>query len=255
MRHRYGTDNIHIRKNVICARLLLNGIDDFHMVVEVIDRIEELSADPPEGNYVVIDVFRFSTTAIYMIHSGVKEIHPFQDIKDALKFKASKEDVTLFGEHNGEVPTGFDHNNSPSNVRSMHLKDAITGIRTTNGTRAIEAVGDKQCVLIGSIVNAHAISSTLSELEGDHYLLAVGRSGDVAIEDKVCAEMIKEYLNGELTEIQIQQYIDDLSECDGANTLRARNQEDDLELALEVNALDTVPEVDDGVIKPHCGSS
>jgi len=128
---------------------------------------------------IILDVFRTSSTIIVALATGAKEVIPLNDIPNLNKI--NRNDFLLAGEHKQRKIKGFDFDNSPYEVLNADLDGKTLLLLTTNGTKAI--VNEGPCY-IGSFLNI----SEVKNLDAVPY--PVGRMGEPAIEDDLCASSI-----------------------------------------------------------------
>lgn len=130
----------------------------------------EVAVLPSEGLaieadcYVVIDVLRATTTIATLFGQGLRGLLALDDIDEA-RSRAKADSRLLFGEVHGLRPEGFDFGNSPVEAKraGVHGREAV--LFTTNGTRALCALGAHGVVLAGAIANREAIAGAVSKYE------------------------------------------------------------------------------------------
>ena len=128
---------------------------------------------------IILDVFRTSSTIIVALASGAKEVIPLDSMPNLDKI--NRENCLLAGEYKQRKIKGFDFDNSPSEVLNADLRGKTLMLLTTNGTKAI--LTEKQCY-IGGFLNIGEVK----RLDAMPY--PVGRMGEPAIEDDLCASSI-----------------------------------------------------------------
>ncbi len=140
------------------------------------------------GAVVVIDVLRASTTIVYSLAAGAKEVIPCLDVAEARRVAANLPAGTkvLAGERGCLKVEGFDLGNSPLE----HTPEAVAGktvvISTTNGTRALDVCRQAAHVFIGAFANLAAIVGRL-RAETSVHLLCAGCEGQPTREDVLFA--------------------------------------------------------------------
>jgi len=144
---------------------------------------------------VVIDVLRASTTIIYALEAGAKEVVPCLQVSDAL---AAAEQMpagqfVLGGERGGLPIDGFHLGNSPEDYSPEQVRGKTVLFTTTNGTRAMLYARAAAEVLIAGFVNASAVVRALSHCEQIHILCA-GTGGQISQDDVLLAGMLVERL-------------------------------------------------------------
>ena len=144
---------------------------------------------------VVIDVLRASTTIIYALEAGAKEVVPCLEVSDAL---AAAEHIpagqfVLGGERGGLPIKGFRLGNSPEDYSPEQVRGKTVIFTTTNGTRAMLHAQAAAEVLIAGFVNASAVVRALLHCEQIHILCA-GTGGQISEDDVLLAGMLVERL-------------------------------------------------------------
>jgi 2-phosphosulfolactate phosphatase len=141
------------------------------------------------GTAVVIDVLRATTTIVYALEAGAKEVLPCREIEEAraLAKKFPREEILLGGERMGKPIADFDLGNSPEEYLSYDVEDKTIIFTTTNGTRALLATGPASRVAVGGFVNAGAISRWVGAAPGRAWLVCAGEGGRFCLEDAACA--------------------------------------------------------------------
>jgi 2-phosphosulfolactate phosphatase len=155
-----------------------------------VDRLEEIPEPVPTGEFVVVDVIISSTSIVRLLEEGAEYVKPFGDPDAALEFKTATDDALLVGEDGGGPIDGFDLSPLPSIISDADVADRPVGIRTSNGTRAMDRIGHTEGLLVGSTVNAAAVASELTSRATDSLIVAAGRQGEPTPEDTVGAELI-----------------------------------------------------------------
>lgn len=145
---------------------------------------------------VVIDCLRASSTIVTALACGLRAVVPTLSEKPIRRANA----VTA-GERNGRKLPGFDHGNSPLEIRTHDHRGKTLYLSTTNGTPCIEmAAHGAAAVLIGCLLNARAVARASARLarERGHgiTLVAAGRRGESAVEDVLGAGEIARRIDG-----------------------------------------------------------
>jgi 2-phosphosulfolactate phosphatase len=146
---------------------------------------------------VVIDVLRASTTIVYALAAGAKEVIPCLEVPDAVavakRFRESSEPYVIGGERGGSPIEGFDLGNSPDEYTSDQVGGKSVVFTTTNGTRAMLSVRSAKEILIAAFVNASAVARELIGKDRIHILCA-GTDGHISDDDVLLAGMLVERL-------------------------------------------------------------
>jgi 2-phosphosulfolactate phosphatase len=147
------------------------------------------------GTAVVIDVLRASTSIVYALEAGAKEIIPCQEVDEARQKAAQfpAGEVLLVGERAGLPIDGFDLSNSPSECTPQLVAGKTIVLTTTNGTRAVLAARHARRVLIGAFVNATAVYEQLL-MEDQVHLICSGTDGQYGEDDVLLAGLLVERL-------------------------------------------------------------
>lgn len=214
-----------------------------------VDRLEDLPEEPPAATYVVIDVIISSTSIVQLLESGAAFVRPFRTIDAALSFKQDHDDAVLVGEEGGGAIDGFDLSPLPSILSQADLDGRPVGIRTSNGTRAIDSLGDRD-VLVGTTINAAAVADELRTREGDIWLVAAGRRGSPTPEDTAGARLIEAAYEGNLTSETCEKLFEDVRTSTTADWLRSIGYEHEVDALQSVDASEVVPRLQDGVLVP-----
>lgn len=212
--------------------------------VELVERLEDLPEEPPDAEYVVVDVITSTTTVVYLLDSGARSVVPFADRDAALEF-GERDDALVLGEEGGLPVDGFDGVPMPSVVDDLDVEGRDVGLYTTNGTRAVDRVGRSEGVYAASTVNAAAVADELRG--GDEvWLVAAGRMSTPAPEDTAGARLIRMHLDGGPAEDDLVELRRSIEESSTAEWIRDLGLGDDLEIVYDFDSTETVPKLEDG---------
>jgi 2-phosphosulfolactate phosphatase len=217
------------------------------MELHTVDRIEELPESVPDATFVVVDVITASTSIITLFEAGARYVRPFADVERARAFGREHPDAVLVGEDGGKPLEGFDHVPLPTRLRQADLAGRPVGIRTTNGTRAVDRL-DQGEVLVGSTVNAAAVADRLRERGGECWLVGAGTSGTLAPEDVAGVELIAAHCRGGATDTDQRRLRSEIDESAPATWLRGLELGREIEHVLEFDSSTVVPRLEDGVL-------
>lgn len=212
---------------------------------------------------VVIDVLRATTTIVHALAAGATEVAPFRDVEDAKRLAEElRERVVLGGERGGVPIPGFDLGNSPAEYTRDRVGGKTVVFTTTNGTRALERCTFARRVLIGAFAN---FSAVCRELIGDREIAIVcaGTDGHVTREDTLLAgaivtDLVQEkpsplndqaLLTADAWQTAVRLMTDRplgmmLRDSRGGRNLIDTGQENDIDLAAQIDKFDIVPELD-----------
>lgn len=157
------------------------------------------SLAPPDaladGVAVVIDVLRATTTIVYALEAGAREVLPCLEIDEARRLAASlpPNQALLGGERKGRRIDGFDLGNSPNEYTPQRVGGKRVVLTTTNGTRAILQCGGARRVLVAAFANVGAICAALLGQPRIH-LVCAGTDGEYSRDDVLLAGLIVERL-------------------------------------------------------------
>ncbi len=154
---------------------------------------------------IVIDVLRATSTMVFALENGCKEIIAVSTPEEALTLKKQlRTKAILGGERNKQKLPGFDFGNSPREYSLEKILNKVLIFTTTNGTALINLCIYSKDTIIGSFMNA---SSVVRYLKGkSHVVLAcAGTKGDFSLEDYLLAGYMsllisKEYPNSSVCE-------------------------------------------------------
>jgi len=213
---------------------------------------------------VAIDVIRATTTATTAISLG-RRVFPAQTVDDAVQIASTLQRPLLAGELGGNMPVGFDVNNSPAQIAQRNdLYRPIVLVSSSGTQLLLKAVG-AEAVYIACFRN---VSAVVRHLSGRHRRIAVlgaGTRGQFRREDQMACAWIAEQLvaSGYFPETEeTSSYItrwsgrspDEARYGRSADYLRRSGQVQDLEFVLShIDDLDTVPSLIDGELIPVMG--
>jgi len=161
-------------------------------------------AQQASGLTVIIDVFRAFSTACYAFDRGAKKIIPVGEIEVAYALKKENPEFILVGERLEKMPEGFDFGNSPSRLGVDELKGKTIVHTTSSGTQGIVNAKGADEIITGSFVNAGAIVNYIKSKNPETVsLVCMGYACEFPTdEDTLCAEYIKNELEGEPNNFQ-----------------------------------------------------
>ena len=163
-------------------------------------RIEHLieGAKVAKGLVVIIDVFRATTTAAYVMNNGAEKIIPVNSLEQAFEMKRRNPDYILMGERNGLKVKGFDYGNSPFEIINIDFASKTVIMTTSAGTKGIVYAKDANEIILGSFVSANSVVNYIKDENPEIVtLVALGEAGiESTDEDELCAKYIKNLLEG-----------------------------------------------------------
>ena len=215
---------------------------------------------------VVIDVLRATTTIIHALAAGAKEVVPLLEVEEAQELaRKLAPSAVLGGERGGKRIAGFDLGNSPLEYTPVIVGGKTLVFTTTNGTRAMLRCRQARRILIAGFVNFSAVCRELAE-EDVIEIVCAGTDGQVTREDTLLAGAIVEdcrrsqnegWICNDQAEIAADAWRTAVGTLSGRNPLAAalresrggRNlieigQENDIDIAAQIDRFDIVPELD-----------
>jgi 2-phosphosulfolactate phosphatase len=210
---------------------------------------------------VAVDVIRTTTTAITSVACG-RRCFPAASLEMALSISHSLKNPLLGGELGGNMPFGFEIQNSPSQLMKRFDIERPLILLSTSGTRLIQIYSDTEKVYLGSLRNYKALINHLALHHSNIALIGAGTREEFREEDQLCCSWIAKGLiensfipeNNETEEI-IRRWEncseDIITTGKSAEYLRSSGQEEDLQFILNhINDLDNVYKlVNDEVIE------
>ena len=153
---------------------------------------------------VVFDILRATSTFITALHQGAKEIIPVSEIAEAVARRKNDANILLAGERDGRRiraaqsgGTDFNFGNSPREFTPECVREKTIVSTTTNGTRALRAGANAECVLAAAFLN---LAATANFLRAKNFstvrLVCAGTGEGVALEDVLAAGALVELLVG-----------------------------------------------------------
>lgn len=158
------------------------------MNLDVLFLPAELPArERPERIAAVVDVIRATTTIVMAFRHGCRSIRPVAGVEEARAARADHPDALLAGEQGGERIAGFDIGNSPREFMAGLAAGRDVILNTSNGTKALRAVGTGRRVAIAALLNRTAVADWLVGQAQDALIVCSGYEGIFSLEDAVCA--------------------------------------------------------------------
>ena len=223
---------------------------------------------------VVIDVLRATTTIVHALAAGAVEVIPCLEIDEALRIAGESVATSIRGgERGGRKIEVFDLGNSPLDYTPAKVGGRSVVFTTTNGTRALMRCRSARRVLIGAFVNFSAVCRALAE-EDVIEIVCAGTDGHVTREDTLLAGAIVDELSrgidsrtlprgeggvqiNDQAEIAADAWRSAIGDLTGQSPLstamrRSRGgrnlieigQENDIDIAAQIDKFDIVPELD-----------
>ncbi|WP_378953658.1 2-phosphosulfolactate phosphatase [Pelosinus sp. sgz500959] len=211
---------------------------------------------------IVLDIFRATTSIVTSLANGCAAMIPVLSTEDASTMASQMGAVLFAGERQSIKIDGYHFGNSPFEFSEDKVKDQKIVMTTTNGTIAIKATDGAYRTLIGSFLNAKAVSRQAKKDGKDILIVCAGTDGLFSLEDALCAGLLVQLLteDGEifLTDsaygalLMYNEAKDNLVETGvksrNGKRLYDLNRMDDVEYCFQTDILDIVPEYVEGKI-------
>jgi 2-phosphosulfolactate phosphatase len=223
----------------------------------VIDCFPESALRYGDGWAVVaIDVIRATTTAATAVALG-RRCFPVPSLEAALPLAAELESPLLVGELGGNMPYGFDLNNSPTVIAQLADVSRPMILLTTSGTELIHLAKGADAVYAACLRNISAQAEHLARSHERVGLIGAGSRGQFREEDQIACAWIAERLLSagyeaadERTSALVDRWsgasVQAIETSESADYLRRSGQLHDLDFVLaHVDDLDAVFRLDD----------
>jgi 2-phosphosulfolactate phosphatase len=208
-----------------------------------------------------VDVFR-ATTVVCTVGALGRCCHVARDLGEALLLADALPNALLSGEQNGNVPKGFDVDNSPVAHINRTDWDRPLVVLSSSGTPLLRKATSAEIVCAASLRNLSAQIRHLLTLGLDVALVAAGTRGERRIEDDIVCARIGAALiaGGYVTDRPSREIIDQLEDVrvdmcasgSSARFLRATGRQLDIDFVLShVDDLDIVFEVKGTSVLPQ----
>lgn len=139
---------------------------------------------------VIVDVLRASSTIVTALASGAQAVMPLRNVEEARRMKRANPEYVLAGERGGLRPRGFDLGNSPLEYTRERVENKGILLTTSSGTQALAAAKEAPVTVVGSFLNAAAVSYVVKQLSKEKELgitIALsGKRGKFSLEDFLC---------------------------------------------------------------------
>ncbi len=127
-------------------------------------RVNWLEASSARGVVIVIDVMRAFSVAAYAFAGGVQAIWLVRTVEEALALRERVPQALLAGEVGGRLISGFDFNNSPSQMAAADVRNRLLIQRTGAGTQGAVTATQADSLLVCSLANARATATYARQL-------------------------------------------------------------------------------------------
>ncbi len=240
------------------------------MRLDVLFLPAELPArEHPQQIAAVVDVIRATTTIVTAFQHGCRSIQPVAGVEEAQAARTARPAAILAGEKGGKRLPGFDMGNSPREFMAGQAAGRDVILNTSNGTKALRAVGAGRRVAIAAFLNRAAVADWLVGQESDALIVCSGFEGIFSLEDAVCAGGVVDRAverdsslvlgdGAEACRLLWAHYRQDLAGLlpwtGWGSHIVAIGLGPDLEICARLDVTEAVPVMTDGLIRPemHC---
>jgi 2-phosphosulfolactate phosphatase len=166
------------------------------MQVQFFSTSREIKKQPlASASVAVIDVLRATTTMTAALAAGARGVVPCGSVRAARAWAARAvrrgERALLAGERGGVRLPGFDLGNSPLEFTRARVAGRRIFLATSNGTKALAAVGKARRVVAACIINVSAAARALWRGSPKKiFVLAAGELGAWSEEDALAAGLL-----------------------------------------------------------------
>lgn len=215
---------------------------------------------------VVIDVIRATTTATTAVALG-RRVFPVMTTDEAFVLASSLQDALLAGELGGNMPLGFEMNNSPAHVAIRSDVHRPMILVSSSGTQLLMNAAGSEAVYIACFRNITAMANHLAKKHERIAFLGAGTRGQFRREDQMGCAWVAERLMRAGFEPETRETVACISRWSGVSHQEVRGgrsaaylaksgQEHDLEFVLShLDDLETVPQLVKGELISATGST
>jgi len=209
------------------------------VVLSALQGLDKIQVE--EYTFAVIDIFRACSTILTLFEKGAASVKIAGDLDEALRYRT--QGYTLIGERGGKRIKGFDFDNSPFEVSRLGWQGKNIVLKTTNGSRALIAVGKARKVITACFRNISAAANFLIQCNPPLGIIPIGNMGQPRIEDELCARSLDKLIKGKPVSwrhVRREILKNSQFKIDQKGDIYAK----DIAMALEVNTTDIVPVLD-----------
>lgn len=142
---------------------------------------------------VAVDVIRATTTVVTGVTLG-RKCFPAPTLEAAVPLAARLPDPLLVGELGGNMPYGFDMNNSPADLAARTDIHRPMLLLSTSGTRVICGTAESQSTYVACLRNYTATARYLAAHHPTVAIIGAGSRNEFREEDQLCCAWIAELL-------------------------------------------------------------
>jgi 2-phosphosulfolactate phosphatase len=143
---------------------------------------------------VAIDVIRATTLAVTAVAEGRRCIAAV-DLEESFQLRDKLGNALLAGELGGEMPDGFDMNNSPAELAERNDRERPMVMLSSSGTQLmLEASKSPQGAYLACFRNYIAVAGHLATCGKDVAVIGAGSRNEFREEDQMCCAWVAEEL-------------------------------------------------------------
>lgn len=212
---------------------------------------DELPTVPAGSVIIAVDVIRATTTALTAIATG-RRCFPVDSVAAAWQRANEIDNALTAGEQAGELPDGFEMNNSPAHMHRRTFDVARPAVLlSSSGTKLLVAAARRHVTYCACLRNLRATIDWAARQHDDVTLVGAGTRGEFREEDQITCS----WMAADLTALGFEadtdardlmqkwqgRTLEDIRGGKSAAYLRRSNQLEDLEFVLShVNDLELV---------------
>jgi 2-phosphosulfolactate phosphatase len=153
---------------------------------------------------IAVDVIRATTTMVTAVSSGWR-CFPAANLDDAMRLRDELPGCLLAGELGGNIPDGFELNNSPSEIAERDDRGRPLILLSTSGTELLCRSRKAEAAYAACFRNFSAVAAQAAVRHDQIAVIGAGTRGEFREEDQMCCAWIAEELvnNGFSAEDQI----------------------------------------------------
>lgn len=213
--------------------------------ITVYETKEQIPDPVPDGVFVIVDVYRFSTSVITFLEEGARYVKAAQTLEGVREYKRRNETAMVGGEpYNSDEL--FQVMNSPTHIRETDVEGKPVCLFSENGAWTVERVKNAEEVYIGTSWNLAALSDLLSDRsDGEIHIVATGADGEIRYEDLAVAVALKRSIDDEfVSNSELELYRLAIEGINSRHTTSGRDKADG-DLLTEFNRSGMVPRLDE----------
>lgn len=157
--------------------------------------------DLSDSIFVVIDVFRATSTIATAIFNGAAKVIPVSSVEDCIAWGKSELNAVTAGERDGKVIPGLQYGNSPAEYTREFISGKTLVLTTTNGTKMLHMAKNKNAatIITGSFPNLSSVVSFLRAQKRNVVLGCSAWKDLINMEDTLFAGAVASQLKNEFT--------------------------------------------------------